>query len=318
MIETEPVVFCGLSEQEVTERRARGLGNDAKLKTGRTYGQIVRDNLFTFFNLVLFGLAAVLLLLASPRDAFFTAGIALLNAFVATVQEIRAKRKLDRITLLTRPKAVVIREGQEKEVDPSAIVVGDLLVAGPGDQIVADGILVGDRGADLDESLLSGESDPVPKRPGDPISSGSFAAHRQATAPRRPSLPLAKAAGGQFGMRCRSLPLANGAPLPLTARTMNQKRQCTEPMCSAHPKCSSPRWPKGVAAPGRRSRKSGWDRDSAWSCSPSIRSSCSCPMRVGSQACRRISAHSACSASLTSCGQTRAPPSTAFARPGSR
>jgi len=174
MVQTERVTLCGLSELEATERRARGLGNDVKLRTGRTYGQIIRENLLTFFNLVLFGLATILLLLGSPRDALFTAGIALLNALVATVQEVRAKRKLDHIALLTRPKAVVIREGQEKEVDPSAVVVGDLLVAGPGDQIMADGILVGDRGGDLDESLLSGESDPVPKRPGDAVSSGSF------------------------------------------------------------------------------------------------------------------------------------------------
>ncbi len=174
MTQTERVTLRGLSEPEVTERRATGLGNDVRLRTGRTYGQIVRENLLTFFNLVLFGLAIILLLLGSPRDALFTAGIALLNALVATVQEVRAKRKLDQIALLTRPKAVVIREGQEKEVDPSAVVVGDLLVAGPGDQIIADGILVGDGGADLDESLLSGESDPVVKRPGDAVSSGSF------------------------------------------------------------------------------------------------------------------------------------------------
>ena len=162
MGEVELVAPRGLSEREVSERRARGQGNDVRLKTGRTYGQIVRDNLFTFFNLVLFGLGIVLLLLGSPRDALFTAAIALLNAVVATVQEVRAKRKLDRIALLTRPRATVIREGQEKEVDPSGVVVGDILVAGPGDQIIADGILVGDRGADLDESLLSGEYDLVP------------------------------------------------------------------------------------------------------------------------------------------------------------
>ncbi|MBN1137561.1 MAG: HAD-IC family P-type ATPase [Anaerolineae bacterium] len=170
----EPVVLCGLSEQEAAERRARGLGNDARLKTGRTYGQIVRENLLTFFNLVLFGLGGVLLLLGSPRDAFFTAAIGLVNALIATAQEVRAKIKLDRIALLARPRAIVIREGQEKEVDPSAVVVGDLLVAGPGDQILVDGVLVSDRGADLDESLLTGESDPVPKKPGDVVYSGTF------------------------------------------------------------------------------------------------------------------------------------------------
>ncbi len=174
MMQNEPVVLNGLSEQEAAERRARGLGNDARLKTGRTYGQIVRENLLTFFNLVLFGLGGILLLLGSPRDAFFTAAIGLVNALVATAQEVRAKIKLDRIAVLARPRAVVIREGQEKEVDPSAVVVGDLLVAGPGDQILVDGPLVGDRGADLDESMLTGESDPVPKKPGDLVYSGTF------------------------------------------------------------------------------------------------------------------------------------------------
>ena len=174
MIQTEPIVLRGLSEQEAAERQARGLGNDAKLKTGRTYAQIVRENLFTFFNLVLFGLGGVLLLLGSPRDAFFTACIGLINAMVATAQEVRAKRKLDRIALLARPKAIVIREGQEKEIDLSRVVVGDLLVAGPGDQIIVDGVLAGDRGADLDESLLTGESDPAPKKPGDVVYSGTF------------------------------------------------------------------------------------------------------------------------------------------------
>ncbi len=174
MIDVELTAPHGLSEREVTERQARGQGNDVRLRTGRTYGQIVRDNLLTFFNLVLFGLGAVLLLLGSPRDALFTAAIGLLNALVATLQEVRAKRKLDRIALLTRPRATVIREGQEKEVDPSGVVVGDVLVAGPGDQVIADGVLVGDRGADLDESLLTGESDPVPKKPGDPVYSGTF------------------------------------------------------------------------------------------------------------------------------------------------
>lgn len=174
MVQAEPIVLRGLSEQQVAERRSRGLGNDAKLKTGRTYVQIVRENLFTFFNLVLFGLGGILLLLGSPRDAFFTACIGFINAMVATAQEVRAKRKLDRIALLARPKAIVIRDGQEREIDPSMVVVGDLLVAGPGDQIIVDGSLVGDRGADLDESLLTGESDPVPKKPGDVVYSGTF------------------------------------------------------------------------------------------------------------------------------------------------
>ena len=166
--------LTGLTDQEVQHQRARGLGNDVKIKTGRTYGQIARDNLFTFFNIVLFSLAAVLLLLGSPRDAFFTGAIAFLNVIVATTQEVRAKRKLDQIALLTRPKATVVRAGQEQTVDPTEIVAGDLLVAGPGDQVLADGVVLGEGKADLDESLLTGESDLMPKTAGDTVLSGSF------------------------------------------------------------------------------------------------------------------------------------------------
>ena len=174
MSESTTSPITGLSEEEAARRHSQGLGNDAEVKTGRTYGQIVRDNLFTFFNIVLFSLAALLLLLGSPRDAFFTGAIALLNAVIATIQEVRAKRKLDAIALLTRPRATVVRDGAAREIDPAAVVVGDILVVGPGDQVIADGVVAGDETADLDESLLTGESDAVPKRAGDAVYSGSF------------------------------------------------------------------------------------------------------------------------------------------------
>ncbi|MBK8048299.1 MAG: HAD-IC family P-type ATPase [Anaerolineales bacterium] len=151
----------------------QGHGNNVKIKAGRSYGQIVRDNVFTFFNIVLFSLGAVLLLLGSPRDAFFTGAIAALNAVVATFQEVRAKRTLDKISLLTRPQATVIRGGQERQITPDEIVVGDLLVVAAGDQVLADGKVTAGQ-ADFDESLLTGEADLVPKRPEEPLLSGSF------------------------------------------------------------------------------------------------------------------------------------------------
>jgi cation-transporting ATPase E len=164
----------GLTEAEADARRARGQGNDVRLKTSRTYAEIVRENVFTFFNVVLFGLALVLLLLGSPKDAFFTGVVALFNVVVATVQEVRAKRKLDRIALLTRPTATVIRDGQPKAVDPGQVVLGDLLLAEAGDQIVVDGQVLSDGRCEMDESLLTGEADPVAKRQGDEVYSGSF------------------------------------------------------------------------------------------------------------------------------------------------
>src|SRR4029453_10473826 len=90
------------------------------------------------------------------------------------VQEIRAKRTLDRIALLTRPKATVVRDGTEQTGDPSELVMGDVLSTGPGDQIVVDGVVIGDGKLEVDESLLTGESDLIPKRAGDPVYSGSF------------------------------------------------------------------------------------------------------------------------------------------------
>jgi cation-transporting ATPase E len=164
----------GLTEAEAAARRAQGQGNDVKLRTSRTYAEIVRENVLTFFNTVLFSLATLLYLLGSPKDAFFTGVVALFNVVVATAQEVRAKRKLDRIALLVRPTATVIREGQERVIDPGEVVLGDLLVAETGDQIIVDGPVLGDDRCEMDESLLTGEADPVAKQLGDEVYSGSF------------------------------------------------------------------------------------------------------------------------------------------------
>jgi cation-transporting ATPase E len=164
----------GLSESEVIARRSQGQGNDVRLQTSRSFAQILRQNAFTFINTVLFAIGIVLVLMGRTGDAVVTAGLVLLNVIVGVVQEGRAKRTLDRIALLTRPKATVIREGQERIVDPSEIVFGDALVARPGDQIVVDGQVSGDGRMDVDESLLTGESDLIPKCGGDMVYSGSF------------------------------------------------------------------------------------------------------------------------------------------------
>jgi cation-transporting ATPase E len=164
----------GLSESEVAARRERGQQNVVQFQTSRSYLQILRKNAFTFINTVLFAIALVLILMGNVGDAVVTAGLVLLNVLVGAVQEGRAKRKLDRITLLTRPQATVIREGQERTIDPNDVVLDDVLVARPGDQIVVDGEVVGEGRAELDESLLSGESERIPKAVGDTVYSGSF------------------------------------------------------------------------------------------------------------------------------------------------
>jgi cation-transporting P-type ATPase E len=164
----------GLAESEVNVRRQRGLGNNARLETSRSYAQIARANIFTFINSVLFGIGVVLVLLGLYTDALLSVGIAFMNVVVGLVQEMRAKRVLDKIALLTRPKATVVRDGQERTVDPTEIVVGDILLVQSGDQIVVDGKMVSDGRMDVDESLLTGESDLIAKYPGDPVYSGSF------------------------------------------------------------------------------------------------------------------------------------------------
>lgn len=167
-------IMRGLTEEEASARRSRGLGNDVKMETSRSYKEILKDNLFTLFNMVLLGLGLVLALLGSPSEAIITSGVVLVNVFIAVIQEVRAKHKLDQIALLTKPRSVVIREGQEKNIDPSEIVQGDLLLLTSGDQVVVDGEIVGEGFLEMDESLLTGESDVVKKTMGDKVLSGSF------------------------------------------------------------------------------------------------------------------------------------------------
>jgi len=134
----------GLSESEVMERRTNGEGNMAALKTSRSYLQIVRENVFTSINTILFVLGITLIMLGQTSDALVSVSVFLINVLVSVVQEIRAKRTLDRIALLTRPQAVVMRDGQQRMIDPGEIVVSELLVVRPGDQILVDGPIVDD------------------------------------------------------------------------------------------------------------------------------------------------------------------------------
>ena len=166
----------GLTEAEAAARRAAGQGNVVPLKTSRSYGQIVRENVFNTINNILFTLGVILIALGRYLDAVIAVGVVAANTVVSLVQEIRAKRTLDRIAILTRPKATVIRDGAEREVDPSEIVLGDLLRVEAGDQIVVDGSMVGPGRMEMDESLLTGESDLIRKEDGDQLYSGSFVA----------------------------------------------------------------------------------------------------------------------------------------------
>jgi cation-transporting ATPase E len=164
----------GLSEEQALARRQRGDGNDAGFDTSRSYTDILRRNLFNVINVVIFCIGVLLILLGRTSDALTSIGLILMNVIIGAYQEMRAKRQLDKIALLTRPKVAIIREGQEKAVDPAEVVLGDILVVRPGDQIVVDGAIVDEGRLEVDESLLTGESDLIVKSQGDMLLSGSF------------------------------------------------------------------------------------------------------------------------------------------------
>ena len=164
----------GLTDEEAARRRAAGQGNDVVVSAGRTYWQIVRENVFNFLNNLFYILGILLLVLGKPLDAFAVVFVIGANTVISLFQEIRAKRVMDRMAILLRPKADVIRDGVIVEVDPSQVVIGDILRVQPGDQVVVDGPMVGESRMEVDESLLTGESDLVRKRPGDELMSGSF------------------------------------------------------------------------------------------------------------------------------------------------
>jgi cation-transporting ATPase E len=165
--------LAGLSSKEVAERVAQGRTNASGQHTSRSFGDILRANLLTRFNFLLGALLVVILAVGHPQDALF--GIVLVtNALIGIVQEVRAKRTLDRLAVLNAPRASVVRDGTTQEVPLEAVVLDDLVVLRTGDQVVADGTIVEASGLQLDESLLTGESEPVDKEPGARALSGSF------------------------------------------------------------------------------------------------------------------------------------------------
>jgi cation-transporting P-type ATPase E len=162
----------GLSEDDARARLA-ARGERAPPASSRSTASIVRANVLTPFNVILLALGAVTLVFGDWRDALFL-GIVVSNAGIGIVQELRAKRKLDELAALVAPAATVVRGGEAKRVPVDDVVEGDLVRVGAGDQVVADGPLVRADGMLLDESILTGESRPVPRGAGDEVRSGSF------------------------------------------------------------------------------------------------------------------------------------------------
>ena len=162
----------GLTTEEVQRRRQAGLANDAPSDHVRSVWDIVRANTLTRFNAIIGSLVAVILVVGDPIDAAFGL-VTVLNSGIGIVQELRARRTLSRVQVLVVPSIFVVRDGREQQVRPEELVVGDIIRLVTGDQVPVDGRVLAAEGIAVDESALTGESDPVPKRPGDDVLSGS-------------------------------------------------------------------------------------------------------------------------------------------------
>jgi cation-transporting P-type ATPase E len=164
---------AGLTAAQVAERVAAGRTNAVEVRTSRTVGEIVRANVFTPFNGLLTALFVCILLTGRWQNGLF--GLVIVaNSAIGIFQEVRAKRTLDRLAVLNAPRARVVRDGSVTEVEVGDVVADDLLELRSGDQVLADGVVHESDGLEIDESLLTGESDPVAKEADDDVRSGSI------------------------------------------------------------------------------------------------------------------------------------------------
>ena len=155
---------AGLSTAEVEQRRREGRTNDVPDAPVRPVGEIVRNNVLTPVNAIIGSMFVLIMVAGFPADALF-AGVVVSNSLIGIAQELKARRTLHRLAVLSAPRARVVREGETRQVGTSEVVADDILELHPGDQLVVDGEVVAARGLEVDESLLTGESDPVYKAP---------------------------------------------------------------------------------------------------------------------------------------------------------
>ncbi|MDB1088140.1 HAD-IC family P-type ATPase [Streptomyces sp. ACA25] len=163
----------GLTAAEVAERVARGQVNDVPVRSSRTTGEIIRANVLTLFNGIIGTLFAIILVVGPIQDGLF-GFVIIANALIGIVQELRAKKTLDSLAVIGESRPTVRRDGVSSEVPTSSLVLDDLIELGPGDKVVVDGVVTEAESLEVDESLLTGEADPVLKHPGDQVMSGSF------------------------------------------------------------------------------------------------------------------------------------------------
>lgn len=171
----------GLTAADVEDRVRRGLTNDAPDPTSRSYRSIIRENTLTSFNIVIGTMWVLMFIARAPFQDSLFGFVIVFNAAIGIIQEIRAKRTLDRLSVLGEAKPVVRRDGVDIDVRSDHVVLDDIVVLRTGDQIIVDGQVRSTAGMEVDESLLTGEADPVVKLEGDTVMSGSFVVAGDAT-----------------------------------------------------------------------------------------------------------------------------------------
>ncbi len=167
-----PTPEHGLTSEQIRERFEAGLTNDPPPLLTRSVGRIIRDNCLTWFNMMNLILAAAVVLVGEYKNALFL-GVAAFNTLIGILQELRAKRSIDRLSILTQAQVSVIREGRESRILQEYIVLDDVVRVSAGHQICADGVVLASDGIEVDESSLTGEADPVEKKTGQPLLSGT-------------------------------------------------------------------------------------------------------------------------------------------------
>ena len=170
VLETNPET--GLSSAQAQDRMDAGWGNLPIDPPGKTVGQIIKSNVFTYFNMLFFVLAAFVLVFGTWQNAMFL-GVVFANIAIGIVQELRSKRTLDKLTLLTAPHGFVIRDGRQRKIPTSEMVRDDIVVFSAGSQIYADAVVVSGE-CSANEALITGEADEIKKTPGSELLSGSF------------------------------------------------------------------------------------------------------------------------------------------------
>lgn len=170
--------MTGLTNEEVQERIAQGQVNNNENPNTRTYKQIILENTLTFFNFLNLVLLVLVLMVGSYKNSMFV-GIIFINTVIGIIQEIRAKKTIDKLAILTESKTVVLREGKKWKISTEKLVVDDLIFLKAGEQVPADAKIL-EGSLEVNESLLTGEADNLPKNPGDELFSGSFVTAGQA------------------------------------------------------------------------------------------------------------------------------------------